>query len=92
MRKLHKAAVVAALLGIVGFTGSGIASASCDGSDVTVRQSTSCQSHDTNADILGQVGIGNGLAGNAANGEGNPGGQATALGSTMGCNNSAFGH
>ena len=94
MRKLHKAAVVAALLGSIGFAGTGTASAwgGSHGSGFDVQQSASCQSHDLNLDLLGEVGALNGLAGNALNGEGNPGGQATSLGSTMGCNNSAFGH
>jgi hypothetical protein len=30
------------------------------------------------------------VLGNALNGEGNPGAQSTDIGSTMGCNNSAF--
>ncbi|QMU70197.1 hypothetical protein [Streptacidiphilus sp. P02-A3a] len=94
MRKLHKAAVVVALLGTIGFTGAGSASAwgGSHGSSFGVQQSASCQSHDLNLDLLGEVGILNGLAGNALNGEGNPGGQATSLGSTAGCSNSAFGH
>ena len=95
MRKLHKAAVVAALLGTIGFAGAGTASAwggDSHGSNFDVQQSTSCKSHDLNLDVLGEVGLLNGLAGNALNGEGNPGGQATSLGSNMGCNNSAFGH
>ncbi|MBC3843234.1 hypothetical protein GXW82_32595 [Streptacidiphilus sp. 4-A2] len=95
MRKLHKAAVVAALLGSISFAGAGTASAwggGGHGSNFDVQQSASCQSHDLNLDLLGEVGVLNGLAGNALNGEGNPGAQATSLGSTMGCNNSAFGH
>ncbi|MGW9061147.1 hypothetical protein ACWGPH_31495, partial [Streptomyces sp. NPDC055733] len=57
----------------------------------TISQSSSCGSHDNNIDILGQVGIGNGLGGNLLNGEGNPGAQKTSLGSTMGCNNAVGG-
>ena len=91
MRKLQKAAVVAALLGTVGLVGSGTAVAWDGGDHYNVQQSTSCKSHDLNLDLLGEVGLLNGLAGNALNGEGNPGGQATSLGSHMGCNNSAFG-
>jgi len=58
--------------------------------DAGVRQQAQCQSHDLNADVLGEVGVLNGLAGNILNGEGNPGAQATSLGSSQGCNNSAF--
>ena len=89
MRRIQKAAAVAAMLGSIGFVGAGSASAH-EGPDVNVTQSTECKSHDLNLDVLGEVGILNGLLGNALNGEGNPGGQSTKLGSTMGCNNSAF--
>ena len=89
MRKIQKVAAVAAMLGSISLVGIGTASAH-DGGRVDVTQSTSCKSHDLNLDVLGEVGVLNGLLGNALNGEGNPGGQATKLGSTMGCNNSAF--
>ncbi|MEU6546593.1 hypothetical protein [Streptomyces sp. NPDC046859] len=97
MHKLHKAAVVVAALGTVGLLGAGTAQADQGGwgqktgSSVSVLQSSTCRSHDANVDILGQVGIANGLGGNLLNGEGNPGAQETSLGSSMGCNNSAFG-
>ncbi|MBC3843233.1 hypothetical protein GXW82_32585 [Streptacidiphilus sp. 4-A2] len=92
MRKLQKVAVVVALLGSVGFAGSGTAFAGDGfGDQYQVQQSTSCKSHDMNIDVLGEVGALNGLAGNLLGGEGNPGGQASKLGSTMGCSNSAFG-
>jgi hypothetical protein len=42
-----------------------------------------CKSHDLNVDILGQVGLLNGLLGNAINGEANPG--ATSDGVGNGC-------
>jgi hypothetical protein len=91
MRKIQKLAVVAAVLGTIGFAGAGTAFAGDRGGDqFQVTQSTSCKSHDLNLDVLGEVGVLNGLLGNALNGEGNPGAQATSLGSTMGCNNSAF--
>ncbi|MFG2136887.1 hypothetical protein [Streptomyces sp. NPDC048650] len=77
MRKLRNAAVVAAVLGSVGFLGAGTANA--HGGFGT------CRSHDLNVDILGEVGILNGLLGNAINGEGSPGGQATHVGSIVGC-------
>ena len=91
MRKIQKMAVVAAVLGTIGFAGAGTAFAGDHGGDrFQVSQSTSCKSHDLNLDVLGQVGVLNGLLGNALNGEGNPGAQSTSLGSSMGCNNSAF--
>jgi len=60
------------------------------GDKFNISQSSNCRSHDLNLDVLGEVGILNGLLGNGLNGEGNPGAQATDIGSTMGCNNSAF--
>ncbi|MFF9688326.1 hypothetical protein [Streptomyces sp. NPDC014623] len=89
MRKLQKAAVVVAMLGSVGFIGAGTAVAG-EGPSFDVTQSTSCKSHDLNVDVLGNVGILNGLLGNALNGEGNPGAQSTELGSTQDCSNDAF--
>ncbi|MGW0758342.1 hypothetical protein ACWD1Y_18015 [Streptomyces sp. NPDC002814] len=95
MHKLRKAAVVVVALGSVGILGAGTASA--NGQDGhgdkgkghhKVMQSSECKSHDLNIDILGQVGILNGLLGNALNGEGNAGGQSKHIGSTMGCSNS----
>ncbi|MBX9398306.1 hypothetical protein K4749_33125 [Streptomyces sp. TRM72054] len=95
MHKLRKAAVVVAALGSVGLLSAGTATADQGpggwghkGTSFNVLQSTTCRSHDTNVDILGQVGIGNGLGGNLLNGEGNPGAQDTGLGSSMGCSNS----
>jgi hypothetical protein len=96
MHKLRKAAVVVAAIGTVGLLGSGAAHADGDhgrkgGNSIDVLQSTSCKSHDANVDILGQVGIANGLGGNLLNGEGSAGAQDTHMGSSMGCSNSAFG-
>ncbi|MCQ4081332.1 hypothetical protein NGB36_12160 [Streptomyces sp. RB6PN25] len=92
MRKLHKTAVVASALAGVGFLGAGTAYADGGpGGDIGVTQRVSGKSYDLNLDVLGEVGIGNGLAGNALNGEGNPGGQVTPLGSTTGQPNNAFG-
>ncbi|MEV6166600.1 hypothetical protein AB0L99_00040 [Streptomyces sp. NPDC051954] len=92
MHKLRKAAVLTVALGSVGLLSAGTASA--DGGDghggKGVMQSSHCKSHDLNVDVLGQVGILNGVLGNALNGEGNAGGQDTHLGSSMGCHNSAF--
>ncbi|MFJ9420213.1 hypothetical protein ACIRPT_39595 [Streptomyces sp. NPDC101227] len=96
MRKLRKAAVVAAVLGSVGLLGAGTAHAEGgkygggkDG-NFNIKQGSSCRSHDTNVDVLGEVGIANGLLGNLLGGEGSPGAQSTTMGSSMGCNNSAF--
>ncbi|MEV8548791.1 hypothetical protein AB0L04_02965 [Streptomyces glaucescens] len=87
MRKIRKAAVLVAALGSVGLLGAGTAHAGGgDGFDIT--QSSICRSHDANVDVLGNVGLLNGVLGNAVNGEGNPGAQLTELGSEMGCNNS----
>lgn len=92
MHKLRKAAVVVAALTTVGLVGAGTAQADQGprGNDVKVQQSTTCKSHDLNLDILGVVGILNGLLGSGVNGEGDAGAQSTHLGSTMGCNNTAF--
>jgi hypothetical protein len=90
MRKFQKAALVVAALGSIGFVGAGTASAH-GGTDVDIKQSSSCQSHDLNVDILGEVGVLNGVLGNALGGEGNPGAQATGLGSSQGCNNAIGG-
>ncbi|MGW2419057.1 hypothetical protein ACWC0C_07295 [Streptomyces sp. NPDC001709] len=95
MHKLRKAAVVVAALGSVGLLSAGAAHAGQGGwgkggnsSRFSVLQSTTCRSHDLNADVLGEVGIANGLGGNLLNGEGAPGAQESSLGSSMGCNNS----
>lgn len=95
MRKLRNVAVLVAAIGSIGLVG-GTAHAGQGGKDgdhgdkVSVLQSSKCKSHDLNLDVLGEVGLLNGVLGNALNGEGNPGAQATTMGSTMGCNNSAF--
>ncbi|MFJ8859192.1 hypothetical protein ACIRD8_12220 [Streptomyces sp. NPDC102451] len=91
MRKLQKAAVLVAMVGSVGFIGAGTASAGGhDAPEFNVQQATSCVSHDLNVDVLGNVGVLNGVAGNLLGGEGNPGAQATKLGSTQDCSNDAF--
>ncbi|WP_405875663.1 MULTISPECIES: hypothetical protein [unclassified Streptomyces] len=96
MHKLRNAAVLVAVLGTVGLAGAGAAHADWgqggrgsggDGSQFSVTQSTTCRSHDLNLDVLGQVGLLDGVLGGALNGEGNPGAQDTGLGSDMGCNN-----
>ncbi|MCX4665951.1 hypothetical protein OG453_04565 [Streptomyces sp. NBC_01381] len=95
MQKLRKAAVLVAALSTVGLLSAGTAHANDGGGHgkggkLDIHQSSNCKSHDLNLDVLGQVGLLNGLLGNALNGEGNPGAQDTHLGSSMGCNNSAF--
>ncbi|MFJ8313026.1 MULTISPECIES: hypothetical protein [unclassified Streptomyces] len=94
MNKLRKAAVLVAALGSLGMLATGTAQAHGGGEKggdrFNIGQSSNCKSHDLNLDVLGQVGILNGLLGNALNGEGNPGAQNTHIGSSMGCNNSAF--
>ncbi|GHI07607.1 hypothetical protein AQI88_25165 [Streptomyces cellostaticus] len=99
MHKLRKAAVLVAALSAVGLVSAGAAHAGeggyggkggGKGDRFSVLQSSNCKSHDLNLDVLGEVGILNGLLGNALNGEGNPGAQDTHIGSEMGCNNSAF--
>ena len=97
MHKLRKAAVLVAALGSVGLLTAGAAhadqggwgskSGGRSGSSLSILQSTSCKSHDANVDVLGQVGIANGLGGNLLNGEGSAGTQETSMGSSMGCNN-----
>ncbi|MFB0617586.1 hypothetical protein [Streptomyces sp. AGS-58] len=86
MRKLRTAAVLVVALGSVGLLGAGSAYAGGDGG-FDVKQSSTCRSHDLNVDVLGEVGILNGVLGNALNGEGNPGAQQTGIGSDQGCNN-----
>ena len=88
MRKLQKAAVVAAMVGGVAFLGAGTAAAG--GPDIDVNQTVACKSHDLNAAVLNNIGVLNGLAGNALNGEGDPGATTSEQGSTMGCSPSAF--
>ncbi|MGW1373019.1 hypothetical protein ACWD6P_01905 [Streptomyces sp. NPDC002446] len=90
MRKLRRAAVVAAALGSIAILGAGTAHADGGkgGSRYDIKQGSSCRSHDLNVDVLGEVGILNGLLGNALGGEGAPGAQDTKIGSSMGCNNS----
>ncbi|MFG2289386.1 hypothetical protein ACGFOU_25370 [Streptomyces sp. NPDC048595] len=54
---------------------------------VDIRQHTSCRTHEANVDILGNVGILNGLLANAGGGEGSSGVQHTRVGTHVGCNN-----
>jgi hypothetical protein len=92
MRKLRNVAVLVAALGTIGLAGgTAHADGGKHGGDTyNVTQSSQCRSHDLNLDVLGQVNLLGGALGNALNGEGNPGAQYTHIGSTQGCNNSAF--
>ncbi|GEK00864.1 hypothetical protein ACWER6_27725 [Streptomyces sp. NPDC004009] len=94
MRKLRNVAVLVAALGSIGLVGGTAQAAGGKGGDhgdrFNIQQSTNCKSHDLNLDLLGNVGLLDGVLGNGLNGEGNPGAQNTHNGSTMGCNNSAF--
>ncbi|MFI6560953.1 hypothetical protein [Streptomyces sp. NPDC050534] len=98
MHKLHKAAVLLAALGSIGILAAGTAHADgtgqgggvAAGGQLSVQQSTTCRSHDLNIDILGTVGLLDGVLGNGLNGEGDPAAQNTQLGSKMGCDNKAF--
>ncbi|MEV6167091.1 hypothetical protein AB0L99_02545 [Streptomyces sp. NPDC051954] len=97
MHKLRKAAVLVAAVSSVGLLGAGTAVANGGdghggkgGGNFNVLQSSECKSHDLNVDVLGQVGVLNGVLGQGLNGEGNSGGQGTHLGAGMGCSNSAF--
>lgn len=97
MHKLHKAAVLLAALGSVGILAAGTAHADgtgrgggVGGGRFSVQQSTTCRSHDLNIDILGAVGLLDGVLGNGLNGEGDPAAQSSQLGSKMGCDNRAF--
>lgn len=75
MRKLQKAALAAAMVGTLSLIATGTATAQ------PMYGGHGCKSHDMNIDILGQVGVLNGLAGNLLNGEGNPGAQYGGVGS-----------
>ncbi|MCC5477045.1 hypothetical protein ACFV2N_21610 [Streptomyces sp. NPDC059680] len=70
MRKLSKAAVAAAVVASVSFIATGTATTAAT-AQAAVAPRGGC------VDILGEVGIGNGVLGNLLNGEGNPGAQFT---------------
>jgi hypothetical protein len=80
MRKLHKAAVAVAIISGFSFMGTGPATAQAAGGS----HGGGCKSHDLNIDILGEVNLLGGLAGNLINGEGSPGAQSTDIGSDCG--------
>jgi len=81
MRKLRTAVAAAAIIGGVGFMGAVPATAQPMGGG---GHGGGCKSHDFNIDILGNVNVGGGALGNWFNGEGNPGGQYTDIGSDCG--------
>ncbi|MFF4948019.1 hypothetical protein ACWC2K_29185 [Streptomyces chattanoogensis] len=77
MRKLRKAAVVIATLPAIGLFGVGAAHADIGqglGNSLNILQGSSCMAHDVNVDVLGEVGVANGL-------------QTAPLGSSIGCSN-----
>ncbi|MFH0518841.1 hypothetical protein ACHBTE_16920 [Streptomyces sp. M41] len=80
MRKLQKAAVAAAILGSFSFIATGTATAQ----GMRPMYDGGCKSHDQNIVLLNNIGLLNGLAGNAINGEGNAGGQHNHVGSSCG--------
>lgn len=81
MSKLRKAAVAVAIIGGVSLMGIGPASAAAAGGG---HGGGGCRSHDFNIDILGEVGLANGLAADLLNGQGSPGAQFTDIGSDCG--------
>jgi hypothetical protein len=92
MRKIQKAAVVAAMLGSIGFVGAGTAAAydgSQHGKDIDITQANQCKSHDLNIALLNNIGVANGVLGNLLGGEGAPGAQSFDQGSKLACSNSA---
>ncbi|MER6466720.1 hypothetical protein AB0D30_00285 [Streptomyces sp. NPDC048409] len=80
MTSFRKVAVAVAIISGVGFLGAGPASAQVM-HGMHGMQGGGCRSHDLNLDVLGEVGILNGLGGNLLNGEGSPGAQGTDIGS-----------
>ncbi|MFF3916659.1 hypothetical protein ACFYZB_24850 [Streptomyces sp. NPDC001852] len=73
MRQLSKAAAAAAVIASVSFIATGTATTAATAATArgAVVHRGGC------IDILGEVGIANGIAGNLLNGEGNPGAQFT---------------
>ncbi|MEU2712957.1 hypothetical protein [Streptomyces sp. NPDC007205] len=70
MRKLSEAAAAAAVIASVSFIATGTATTAATAQGAVMHRG-GC------VDILGEVGIANGLAGNLLNGEGDPGAQFT---------------
>ncbi|WP_369247966.1 hypothetical protein [Streptomyces sp. R41] len=84
MRKLHKAAVAAAIIASISFIGTGTATAHGGES----MHGGGCKSHDLDLNLLGNVGLFNGLIG--VNDDGSPGAQHTHVGSEMGCDHGGW--
>ncbi|MER6078494.1 hypothetical protein [Streptomyces sp. NPDC001833] len=82
MRKLHKAAVAIAIVGGVSFMGTVPATALTAQHHAYGGHGGGCRSHDFDLNILGNVGIANGLL--ALNSEGSPGAQFNDVGSDCG--------
>lgn len=79
MRKFQKAALAATMAGTLSLIATGTATAQPAYND---HGKGHCKSHDLNLDVLGQVGVLPGLAGNLGNGEGNPGAMYNHVGSS----------
>jgi hypothetical protein len=77
MNGFRKVAVAAAIISGVSFLAFSPANAQA----AERMQGGGCRSHDLNIDILGEVNVLGGFAGNLLNGEGSPGAQFTDLGS-----------
>ena len=77
MNSLRKVAVAAAIISGVSFVAVSPANAQAAES----MHGGGCRSHDLNIDILGEVNVLGGFAGNLINGEGSPGAMYTDLGS-----------
>lgn len=89
MRKLRNVAVLVAALSSIGLSGTAYAGGGGHGGDkFDITQSNHCKSHDLNVDVLGNVGLLNGVL--DLNPEGNPGAQNNHTGSDLSCSNSAF--
>ncbi|MGW1053070.1 hypothetical protein ACWDBD_02360 [Streptomyces sp. NPDC001118] len=82
MRRLSKAAAAAAVIASVGIIGTGTGTTTAQAA--VMHRGGGCDTDDTNIDVLGEVGVANGLLGNLLNGEGDPGAQETHVGTTCG--------
>ncbi|GAO08693.1 hypothetical protein TPA0598_04_03290 [Streptomyces lydicamycinicus] len=82
--RIHTAVAASALavVAMIGAAGGAFADDGLGGGKLNNRHGHWCKTHDLNIDILGQVGLLNGLLGNALNGEGNPGAQFDGVGSS----------
>ncbi|MGP3982710.1 hypothetical protein [Streptomyces sp. KR80] len=87
MRKLQKVAVVAAMVGSAGFVGAGPAAADDvnNGPEFDVKQTVSCQGHDTNTGIISNIGVLNGNISGLFGNEGDTGNTTNKQGSTQAC-------